>query len=316
MPGRATVVFSVRHGRYNDHRAQVNTACFDPRLARGGIGSLGLHLWNSHPPRWTSWSRCPTWTKGRPCATGARVGSTQTFLLTARGRSRHSLRPRRTMIPLHAGTGTVCENAPNLRLDTPQHGDRAINGPRRCSWSRRSRPTGTRGTSRIEVPERRERLCAYYAAEKRTWPPSSSSPTTTTTGDSRRGRWLLRRGCWPCEHVARPRAGVTARRSSQPDLLVSTGGLPRGEDPRLYTRERGRRESFGSSPLREGLARGRRAGPLAAPAVNSGSRTGDVSARPSTHRAKSHRRPRGCRGCSCGRRRTGRWPPVLRPRSA
>jgi hypothetical protein len=75
------VVFSYDMVGYNDSR-QVDHRLLDPRLAQWGIGSLGLHLWNSI--RSVDFlESLPDVDKSRLVCTGASGGGTQTFLLAA-----------------------------------------------------------------------------------------------------------------------------------------------------------------------------------------------------------------------------------------
>ena len=75
------VVFSYDMVGYNDSR-QVDHRLLDPRLAQWGIGSLGLHLWNSI--RSVDFlESLPDVDRTRLACTGASGGGTQTFLLTA-----------------------------------------------------------------------------------------------------------------------------------------------------------------------------------------------------------------------------------------
>ncbi len=142
------VVFSYDMVGYNDSR-QVDHRLLDPRLALWGIGSLGLHLWNSI--RAVDFlESLPDVDRGRLAATGASGGGTQTFLLSAvDDRVRFSAPVN--MISHTMQGGDVCENAPNLRLDTNNVEIAALAAPRPMLMVA---ATGdwTRDTPRVEFP--------------------------------------------------------------------------------------------------------------------------------------------------------------------
>ena len=142
------VVFSYDMVGYNDSR-QVDHRLFDPRLAQWGIGSLGLHLWNSI--RSVDFlESLPDVDKGRLAATGASGGGTQTFLLTAVD-DRVKVSAPVNMISHYMQGGDVCENAPNLRLDTNNMEIGALMAPRPMLMVSAA-GDWTRDTPRIEFP--------------------------------------------------------------------------------------------------------------------------------------------------------------------
>jgi dienelactone hydrolase len=142
------VVFSYDMVGYNDSR-QVDHRLLDPRLAQWGIGSLGLHLWNSI--RSVDFlESLPDVDRSRLAATGASGGGTQTFLLTAVD-DRIKVSAPVNMISHYMQGGDVCENAPNLRLDTNNMEIGALMAPRPMLMVSAA-GDWTRDTPRIEFP--------------------------------------------------------------------------------------------------------------------------------------------------------------------
>jgi dienelactone hydrolase len=121
------IVFTYDMVGYNDSR-QVNHRFRGEREELWGFGSLGLHLWNS--------IRAVDFLEGMPDvdrarigATGASGGGTQTFLLTAVD-DRIAVSAPVNMVSAHMQGGDVCENAPNLRIDTNNMEIAAMMAPR------------------------------------------------------------------------------------------------------------------------------------------------------------------------------------------
>jgi dienelactone hydrolase len=142
------VVFSYDMVGYNDSR-QVDHRLLDPRLAQWGIGSLGLHLWNSI--RSVDFlESLPDVDRDRLAGTGASGGGTQTFLLTAVD-DRIKVSAPVNMISHYMQGGDVCENAPNLRLDTSNIEIGALMAPRPMLMVSAA-GDWTRDTPRIEFP--------------------------------------------------------------------------------------------------------------------------------------------------------------------
>jgi dienelactone hydrolase len=142
------VVFSYDMIGYNDSR-QVDHRLLDPRLAQWGIGSLSLHLWNSIRSVDFLLSR-PDVDETRLACTGASGGGTQTFLLTAAD-DRIRVSAPVNMISHYMQGGDVCENAPNLRLDTNNMEIGALMAPRPLLMVSAA-GDWTRDTPRIEFP--------------------------------------------------------------------------------------------------------------------------------------------------------------------
>jgi len=142
------VVFSYDMVGYNDSQ-QVNHRLMDTRLSLWGIGSLGLHLWNSI--RSVDFlESLPDVDKERLACTGASGGGTQTFLLTAVD-DRVKVSAPVNMISHYMQGGDVCENAPNLRLDTNNMEIGALMAPRPM-FLVSAAGDWTRDTARIEFP--------------------------------------------------------------------------------------------------------------------------------------------------------------------
>ncbi len=142
------VVFSYDMVGYNDSR-QVDHRLLDPRLAQWGIGSLGLHLWNSI--RSVDFlESLPDVDRSRLACTGASGGGTQTFLLAAVD-DRIEVTAPVNMISHYMQGGDVCENAPNLRVDTNNMEIAALTAPRPMLMVSAA-GDWTRDTPRIEFP--------------------------------------------------------------------------------------------------------------------------------------------------------------------
>jgi dienelactone hydrolase len=142
------VVFAYDMVGYNDSR-QVDHRLLDPRLAQWGIGSLGLHLWNSIRSA-DFLESLPDVDRARLACTGASGGGTQTFLLTAVD-DRIKVSAPVNMISHYMQGGDVCENAPNLRLDTSNMEIGALMAPRPMLMVSAA-GDWTRDTPRIEFP--------------------------------------------------------------------------------------------------------------------------------------------------------------------
>ncbi len=121
------VVYSYDMVGYNDSR-QIDHRFQAEREALWGFGSLGLHLWNSI--RAVDFlESLPDVDRKRLACTGASGGGTQTFLLTAVD-DRILVSAPVNMISAHMQGGDVCENAPNLRIDTNNMEIGALMAPR------------------------------------------------------------------------------------------------------------------------------------------------------------------------------------------
>jgi dienelactone hydrolase len=124
---QGNIVFSYDMVGYNDSR-QMDHRFNKVREALWGFGSLGLHLWNSI--RSLDFLESLTDVdKTRLACTGASGGGTQTFLLAAVDPRIKAAAPV-NMISAHMQGGDVCENAPNLRIDTNNMEIAALIAPR------------------------------------------------------------------------------------------------------------------------------------------------------------------------------------------
>ncbi len=142
------VVFSYDMVGYNDSR-QIDHRFQGEREALWGFGSLGLHLWNSIRAA-DFLESLPDVDRKRLACTGASGGGTQTFLLTAVD-DRIGVSAPVNMISAHMQGGDVCENAPNLRIDTNNMEIGALMAPRPMIMVS---ATGdwTKNTPRVEYP--------------------------------------------------------------------------------------------------------------------------------------------------------------------
>ena len=112
---QGAVVFSYDMVGYNDS-FQINHEFKSDQRNLWGINLLGLHLWNSIRAVDFLIS-LPEVDRERLGCTGASGGGTQTFLLTAVD-DRIKVSAPVNMISGHMQGGDLCENAPNLRIDT------------------------------------------------------------------------------------------------------------------------------------------------------------------------------------------------------
>jgi 3-keto-disaccharide hydrolase len=122
VPGRAInlarqgfVVFTYDMIGYNDSR-QLTHTFGGQREFMWGLSLAGLQLWNSIRAL-DFLESLPYVKKDALGATGASGGGTQTFLLAAVDDRVKAAAPV-NMISLHMQGGCLCENEPNLRLDT------------------------------------------------------------------------------------------------------------------------------------------------------------------------------------------------------
>ncbi len=141
--------FQVPHRFGSDPHAPWGLSREGLRLGLWGVGVLGLQLWNSIRAVDFLLS-LPDVDAERIAATGASGGGTQTFLLTAVD-DRVRVSAPVNMISHYMQGGDLCENAPNLRIDTNNMEISALMAPRPMLMVS---ATGdwTRDTPRVEYP--------------------------------------------------------------------------------------------------------------------------------------------------------------------
>jgi dienelactone hydrolase len=156
IPGRGInlarqgyVAFAYDMVGYNDSRQVEAHRFISVPLSLWGIGPLGLQLWNSIRSA-DFLESLPDVDKQRLACTGASGGGTQTFLLTAVD-PRIQVSAPVNMISHYMQGGCVCENAPNLRLDTNNMEIGALMAPRPLLMVSTA-GDWTRDTPRIEFP--------------------------------------------------------------------------------------------------------------------------------------------------------------------
>ncbi|MGA2074859.1 MAG: acetylxylan esterase [Terriglobia bacterium] len=120
--------FQVPHNWGRDMKAPWTLSQEALRLGLWGVGLLGLHLWNSIRAI-DFLSSLPDVDSQRIAVTGASGGGTQTFLLTAVDERVRVAAPV-NMISHFMQGGDICENAPNLRIDTDNVEIGAVAAPR------------------------------------------------------------------------------------------------------------------------------------------------------------------------------------------
>ena len=157
VPGRSInlarqgyVVFAYDMLGYNDSRqVKDHRRPLDRSFSLWGIGWLGIQLWNSI--RSVDFLQSlPDVDPDRLGCTGASGGGTQTFLLTAVD-DRIKVSAPVNMISHYMQGGCICENQPNLRLDTNNMEIAALMAPRPLLMVSAS-GDWTRETPRVEFP--------------------------------------------------------------------------------------------------------------------------------------------------------------------
>lgn len=198
VPGRCInlalqgyVVFSYDMVGYNDS-SQISHTFGGSREALWGLSLMGLQLWNSL--RSVDFlSSLPDVDPKRIACTGESGGGTQTFMLMA-VEPRIACAVPVNMISAHFQGGCLCENAPNLRLETFNVEIAALMAPRPMLMVS---ATGdwTKDTPRVEYPAVRQ-IYRLLSAEDRVACVQFDAPHNYNK-DSREamyawfGRWLL-----------------------------------------------------------------------------------------------------------------------------
>jgi dienelactone hydrolase len=237
IPGRCInqarqgyVAFSYDMVGYNDSRQVDHGYGADPRQHLWGISLMGLQLWNSIRAL-DFLSSLPDVDPTRLGCTGESGGGTQTFMLSAVD-ERVQVAVPVNMISAHFQGGCLCENAPNLRLDTFNVEIAALFAPKplllvSCTgdW--------TKNTPQVEFPAIQSIYRLYGAEEKVQWVQRVADHNYNR--DSREaayawfGRWFqgvtdpARLQEQPFEVEAPEDLLVFARREPPPHLLDAEG---------------------------------------------------------------------------------------------
>jgi dienelactone hydrolase len=141
--------FQVPHYYGRDENAAWGLSAEGLRLWLWGVSQLGLQLWNGIRAL-DFITSFPDVDRERIGMTGASGGGTQTFLLTAVDERIKAAAPV-NMISHFMQGGCICENAPNLRIDTDNMEIGAIAAPRPLQMVSAA-GDWTRDSERIEYP--------------------------------------------------------------------------------------------------------------------------------------------------------------------
>ncbi|MFB3921030.1 MAG: acetylxylan esterase [Terriglobia bacterium] len=141
--------FQLPHRQYEDERAPWGMTADGQRLWLWGVSQLGLQLWNSIRAL-DFLASLPDVDPERLAMTGASGGGTQTFLTTAVDDRVKACAPV-NMISHFMQGGCICENAPNLRIDTDNMEIGALAAPRPMQMISAA-GDWTRDSERIEHP--------------------------------------------------------------------------------------------------------------------------------------------------------------------
>jgi len=141
--------FQVPHYYQRDEQAPWELTPEGQRLWLWGVSQLGLQLWNSIRAL-DFLASLPDVDPERLAATGASGGGTQTFLLTAVDQRVKACAPV-NMISHFMQGGCICENAPNLRIDSDNMEIGALAAPRPMQMVSAA-GDWTRDSERIEYP--------------------------------------------------------------------------------------------------------------------------------------------------------------------
>ncbi len=122
------VAFAWSMAGYNDSTQLDHRAFGDNRKLLWGLSLMGLQLWNSM--RSVDFLQSlPDVDNSRIACTGASGGGTQTFMLTAVDDRVRAAAPV-NMVSAHMQGGCICENGPNLRIETNNMEIAALAAPR------------------------------------------------------------------------------------------------------------------------------------------------------------------------------------------
>lgn len=122
------VAFAWSMAGYNDSTQLDHRTYGDERKQLWGLSLMGLQLWNSM--RSVDFLQSlPDVDNSRIACTGASGGGTQTFMLTAVDDRVRAAAPV-NMVSAHMQGGCICENGPNLRIETNNMEIAALTAPR------------------------------------------------------------------------------------------------------------------------------------------------------------------------------------------
>ena len=122
------VAFAWSMAGYNDSTQLAHRTFGDSRKQLWGLSLMGLQLWNGMRSI-DFLQSLPDVDSSRIACTGASGGGTQTFMLTAVDDRVKAAAPV-NMVSAHMQGGCVCENGPNLRIDTNNMEIAALAAPR------------------------------------------------------------------------------------------------------------------------------------------------------------------------------------------
>lgn len=122
------VAFAWSMAGYNDSTQLAHRTFGDDRKQLWGLSLMGLQLWNGLRSVDLLQS-LPDVDNSRIACTGASGGGTQTFMLTAVDDRVRAAAPV-NMVSAHMQGGCICENGPNLRIDTNNMEIAALAAPR------------------------------------------------------------------------------------------------------------------------------------------------------------------------------------------
>ena len=157
------VAFAWSMAGYNDSTQLAHRTFGDNRKRLWGLSLMGLQLWNGM--RSVDYLQSlPDVDDNRIACTGASGGGTQTFMLTAVDDRVKAAAPV-NMVSAHMQGGCICENGPNLRIETNNVEIAALTAPRPLLLVS---ATGdwTVNTPELEYPAIRA-VYALYGAEDR-----------------------------------------------------------------------------------------------------------------------------------------------------
>lgn len=122
------VAFAWSMAGYNDSTQLAHRTFGDDRKQLWGLSLMGLQLWNGM--RSVDFLQSlPDVDNSRIACTGASGGGTQTFMLTAADDRVRAAAPV-NMVSAHMQGGCICENGPNLRIETNNMEIAAVAAPR------------------------------------------------------------------------------------------------------------------------------------------------------------------------------------------